>query len=151
MAGKKDKTKVFKRRQKAKQQKVKKRKLRLIKGGGGDTSGPVITERPGMPHLGAPKGFRSISFSQAIMEYGSPLVEQVKNKKSMNAAFQLSGLFWNYALSVRDGKVDLKIEKEIVKGVKTVLGLNIEETQKYDRALLERLAKVIDALQNLED
>lgn len=28
---------------------------------------------------------------------------------------------------------------------------NIEENQKYDRVLLERLAKVIEALQNLED
>ena len=28
---------------------------------------------------------------------------------------------------------------------------NIEENQKYDRALLERLAKVIETLQNLED
>jgi len=33
MAGKKNKTKISKRRQKAKQQKAKKRKLRLVKGG----------------------------------------------------------------------------------------------------------------------
>jgi len=129
MTGKKDKTRIFKRRQKTKQQKVKKRKLRLIKGGGGDTSGPAVAERPGMPHLGAPEGFRSISFSQAIMEYGAPLMEQAKNEKAMNAALQLSGLLWNYAQSVRDGKVDLKIEKEIVKGVKSALGMNTEETQ----------------------
>ena len=138
MAGKKDKTKISKRRQKAKQQKVKKRKLRLIKGGGGDTSGPEVAERPGMPHLGAPEGFRSISFSQAIMEYGSPLMEQAKNDKAMNAALQLSGIFWNYALSVRDGKVDLKIEKEIVKGAKSVLGLNKEEAQKLIQRMVAR-------------
>ncbi len=136
MTGKKDKTRIFKRRQKTKQQKVKKRKLRLIKGGGGDTSGPAVAERPGMPHLGAPEGFRSISFSQAIMEYGAPLMEQAKNEKAMNAALQLSGLLWNYAQSVRDGKVDLKIEKEIVKGVKSALGMNTEETQ----ALIKKMA-----------
>ena len=138
MAGKKNKTKISKRRQKAKQQKVKKRKLRLIKGGGGDTFGPEVAERPGMPYLGAPEGFRSISFSQAIMEYGAPLMEQAKNDKAMNAALQLSGIFWNYALSVRDGKVDRKIEKEIVKGAKSVLGLNIEETQKLIQRMVER-------------
>lgn len=71
-----------------------------------------------MPYLGAPEGFRSISFSQAIMEYGAPLMAQAENEKTMNAALQLSSLFWNYALSVRDGKVDLKIEKEIVEGIK---------------------------------
>jgi hypothetical protein len=138
MAGKKDKTKISKRRQKAKQQKVKKRKLRLIKGGGGDTSGPAVAEKPGMPNLGAPEGFRSISFSQAIMEYGAPLMEQAKNEKAMNAALQLSGMFWNYALSVRDGKVDRKIEKEIVKGVKSSLGLNKEEAQKLIQRMVAR-------------
>ena len=112
MAKKKNKTKISKRRQKAKQQKAKKRKLRLIKDGARDTSGAEVLERPGMPDLGAPEGFRSISFSQAIMEYGTPLVEQSKNENAMNAALQLSGLLWNYALSERDGKVDRKIEKE---------------------------------------
>jgi hypothetical protein len=138
MAGKKDKTKISKRRQKAKQQKVKKRKLRLIKGGGGDTSGPVVAERPGMSDLGAPEGFRSISFSQAIMEYGAPLMEQAKNDKAMDAALQLAGMFWNYALSVRDGKVDRKIEKEIVKGIKSSLGLNKEEAQKLIQRMVAR-------------
>ena len=68
MAKKKGKTKISKRRQKSKQQKAKKRKLKLIKSGGSGTSGPAVVERPGMPYLGAPEGFRSISFSQAIID-----------------------------------------------------------------------------------
>jgi len=75
MAGKKDKAKITKRRQKTKQQKAQKRKMRLIKGGAGGAMRPEVIERPGMPYLGAPEGFRSISFSQAIMEYGQPLTE----------------------------------------------------------------------------
>jgi len=138
MAGKKNKTKISKRRQKAKQQKAKKRKLRLVKGGGGDTSGPAVIERPGVPDLGAPEGFRSIPFSQAIMEYGAPLMKQTKNEKAMEAALQLSGLFWNYALNVRDGKVDQRLEKEIVKGVKYELGLNKEEVQNLVKRMVAR-------------
>ena len=61
MAGKKNKTKISKRRQKARQQKEKKRQLKLIKGEGRDISTPTFAKRPGMPHLGAPEGFRSIS------------------------------------------------------------------------------------------
>jgi hypothetical protein len=110
----------------------------LIKGGGGDTSGPEVAERPGMPYLGAPEGFRSISFSQAIMEYGAPLMEHAKNDKAMDAALQLSGMFWNYALSVRDGKVDRKIEKEIVKGTTSDLGLKKDETQKLLQKMVDR-------------
>ena len=113
MAGKKDKTKISKRRQKTKQQKAQKRKLRLIKGGARDTLRPEVFKRPGMPYLGALEGFRSISFSKAIMEYGQPLMEQAENEKTMNAVLQLSGFFWNYALSVRDGTVDLKISSSV--------------------------------------
>jgi hypothetical protein len=138
MAGKKDKTKISKRRQKTKQQKAHKRNLRLIKDGARGTSRPEVFERPGMPYLGAPEGFRSISFSQAIMEYGAPLMAQAENEKTMNAALQLSSLFWNYALSVRDGKIDLKIEKEIVEGIKSALGLNLEETRKLIKRMIAR-------------
>jgi hypothetical protein len=138
MAGKKNKTKISKRRQKARQKKEKKRQFKLIKGGGRDISTPMFAERPGMAHLGAPEGFRSISFSQAIMEYGAPVMEQVKNEKEMDAALQLSGMFWNYALSVSKGKADRKIEKEIVKAVNSVLGLNKEETQKLIQRMVKR-------------
>jgi len=75
MAGKKDKTKIDKRRQKAKQQKTKKRKLRLIKGQGGSSAESIGFERPAFSNMGAPPGFRSISFSQAMMEYAAPLME----------------------------------------------------------------------------
>lgn len=138
MAGKKDKTKISKRRQKAKLQKAKKRKLRLVKGGAGESSRPSVIERPGMPYLGAPEGFRSISFSQAIMEYGSPLAEQIKDENAMEAALNLSGLCWNYALSVQEGKADGKIEREIIKGVKSVLGLKKEEAEKLIQKMVAR-------------
>lgn len=138
MTGKKDKTKISKRRQKTKQQKAQRRKLKLIKGGARGTLRPEVFERRGMPNLGAPEGFRSISFSQAIMEYGQPLMEQAENEKTMNEVLQLSGLFWNYALSVRDGTVDLKIEKEITKEVRALLGLDMEETRKLIKRMVAR-------------
>jgi hypothetical protein len=138
MARKKNKTKISKRRQKVRQKKGKKRQLKLIKGGGRGISTPAFAEKPGMPHLGAPEGFRSISFSQAIVDYGTPVMEQVKNEKEMDEALQLSGMFWNYALSVSEGKADRKIEKEIVKVVNSVLGLNKEETQKLIQRMVKR-------------
>jgi len=88
--------------------------------------------------LGAPEGFRSISFSQAIMEYGAPLAEQIKDENALEAALNLSGLCWNYALSVQEGKADGKIEREIVKAVKSVLGLKKEEAQKLIQKMVAR-------------
>jgi len=72
------------------------------------------------------------------MEYGAPLVDQAENDKAVEATLQLAGLFWNYAISLRDGKADLKVEKEIVKEVKSLLGLNIEETQKLIKKMVTR-------------
>ena len=138
MAGKKNKSKISKRQQKAKQQKAKKRKLRLVRGGRGTTSGPTVIERPGMPDLEAPEGFRSISFSQAIMEYGAPLMEHAKDDSAMEETFQIAGMVWNYALSVREGKVDRKIEKGIVKGAKSILGLTRDETQELIKKMVAR-------------
>jgi hypothetical protein len=137
MGKKKKKTKIFKRQQKAKQHKAKKRKLRLVRTGTGKSS-PSVIERPGMPHMGAPEGFRSISFSQAIIEYGQPLLKIADNDHATEAAMQLAGLFWNYALSVRDGKRDGKIENQIVKGVKSGLGLNDEEAQELIQKMVRR-------------
>jgi hypothetical protein len=91
-----------------------------------------------MPYLGAPEGFRSISFSQAIFEYGAPLAEQIKDENAMDAALNLSGLCWNYAMSVQEGKADGKIEREIVKGAKSILGLKKEETEKLVQKMVTR-------------
>ncbi len=137
MGKKKKKTKISKRQQKAKQHKAKKRKLRLVRVGTGK-SDPSVIERPGMPHMGAPEGFRSISFSQAIIEYGQPLLKTADNDHATEAAMQLAGLFWNYALSVRDGERDGEIENQIVKGVKSGLGLNDEEAQELIQKMVRR-------------
>ena len=138
MAGKKDKAKITKRRQKTKQQKAQKRRMRLIKGGAGGAMRPEVIERPGMPYLGAPEGFRSISFSQAIMEYGQPLMELAEDEEAMNAALQLSGLFWNYAMSHRDETVDLRLEKKIIKVVKAALGLDKGKTLELIKKMVAR-------------
>ena len=139
MAGKKDKKKIAKKRQKTKQHKAKKRKLRVIKGGGdGGGSGAGFEHVPEMPQMEPPEGFRAISFSQAIMDYAKPLMVYAKNEKAINLVLQLSGLFWNYALSVRDGKVDQKIEKDIVKGVKSVLGMDKKEALSLIERMVER-------------
>ena len=139
MAGKKDKKKIAKKRQKTKQQKAKKRKLRVVKGGGGEGgSGAGFEHVPEMPQMEAPEGFRALSFSQALMEYAKPLMEDRKNKKALEAVFQLSGLFWNYALDVQKGAVDQKMEKDILAATESALKLDKQEAQSLIRTMVER-------------
>ncbi|MBW1707978.1 MAG: hypothetical protein JRJ86_22935, partial [Deltaproteobacteria bacterium] len=92
MADKKKRKRIIKKRDKVSQQKKKKRALRLVKSQ--PKLEPQVIQRPGMPYMGAPDGFRSISFSQAMMEYAKPLMERMENEDDLNKALQASGLFW---------------------------------------------------------
>jgi len=136
MADKKKRNKIIKRRAKAGQQKKKKRTLRLVKSK--PKLDPQVIERPGMPHMGAPDGFRSISFSQAMMEYAKPLMDRMENEDDLNKVLQASGLFWNYALSVERGEADERLEKEIIKAVKSTFGMDKQEADALLRQMIER-------------
>jgi len=136
MADKKKRNKITKRRAKSGQQKKKKRTLRLVKSK--PKLDPQVIERPGMPHMGAPEGFRSISFSQAMMEYGKPLMDRMENEDDLNKVLQMSGLFWNYALSVEKGEADKRLEKEITRAVKSACGMDKKEADALLRQMIER-------------
>ncbi len=77
---KKKKRDISKRRAKAREKTKRKRSLRLVKSRA--ATEPKTILRPGLPHMGAPEGFRSISMSQAIMEYAKPLFEFAKDEKN---------------------------------------------------------------------
>ena len=101
----KKKKNISKRRAKAREKTKRKRNLRLIKSRA--ATEPETILRPGLPHMGAPEGFRSISMSQAIMEYAKPLFEFAKDEKNeFNDILQVAMLIWNYAISVEEGKGD---------------------------------------------
>ena len=121
--GKKRKTDVEKRRTKSKQRAQKKRKLRLLKSS--SNQHVQVSSRPGLPHLGAPEGFRSIGMAQAMMEYAKPLMElREGNQEDFEGPVQTAMLLWNYALSVEEGRENRKIEKDILKAIMGSFGLD---------------------------
>ncbi|HID29797.1 MAG TPA: hypothetical protein EYP19_07300, partial [Desulfobacterales bacterium] len=98
-----------KRRSKAREKAKKKRRLRLVKSS--PASKPLVINRAGLPHLGAPEGFRSISFSQGMMEYAKPLMELVEgNEEDFQEVMDAAMVLWNYALSLEKGQTDKTIE-----------------------------------------
>jgi len=124
---KKKKGETDKRRAKAQEEKRKRRKLRLVKTRHPE---PRIITRPGLPHMGAPEGFRSISMAQAMMEYAKPLMKFVENdEKGFDIAMQASMALWNYSLSVKRGEEDKKTEKVLLKTLRTAFALDKEETE----------------------
>jgi hypothetical protein len=65
---------------------------------------PKVTHRPGLPHLGAPEGFRSISMAQAMMEYAKPIMKYIEdNENGLDDAMQITTMPWNYTISVERG------------------------------------------------
>lgn len=134
---KKKKGETAKRRSKAREKMKKKRTLQLVKSR--PKPEPQIIYRPGLPHMGAPEGFRSISMSQAVMEYAKPLIELVEdNEKGLNDVLQISMMLWNYALSVEQDGEDRIIEKEILKGLEANLDLDKSEAQALFTKMIQR-------------
>ena len=123
---KKKKKDISKRRAKAREKTKKKRNLRLVKSR--TATEPKTMLRPGLPNMGAPEGFRSISMSQAIMEYAKPLFEFAKDEKNeLNDTLEVVMLIWNYSISVEEGKEDKKIEDKIFKSLVQAYSLKKDE------------------------
>lgn len=143
MEDKRKRKKNIKRQAKKSQEKKKRRALRLVKSK--PKPAPQVIERPGMPHMGAPAGFRSISFSQAMMEYAKPLMNQVDNKDALEKVFNVSGLFWNYAISIERGEANKRDEKEIIRAVKKTFKMDTEEADTLLRKMIKRYSHLFPA------
>jgi len=136
---KKKKRDISKRRAKKREKTKRKRNLQLAKSRA--AMEPKTILRPGLPHMGAPEGFRSISMSQAIMEYAKPLFEFAKDEKNeLNDTLQIGMLIWNYAISVEEGKEDKKIENKILKSLASAYSLKKEEATALLTKMTDRYA-----------
>lgn len=114
--GKNKKRNALKRKQRAEQKKKSKRKFKLIKSKG-DQQRPTIVERKPLSEMEAPKGFRTISTSQAVMEYAKPLIERTESEEDLKGAYQAATVLWNYSLNIEKGENDPElatIEGEIL-------------------------------------
>ncbi|MGB2930082.1 MAG: hypothetical protein WBB70_14355 [Desulfobacterales bacterium] len=136
---KKKKRDISKRRAKASEKTKRKRNLRVVKSR--TSTEPKTILRPGLPHMGAPEGFRSISMSQAIMEYAKPLIEFAKDEENaFNNTLQISMLIWNYSISVEEGTGDKKIESKILKSLTSEYSLKQDEAAAMLTKMTDRYA-----------
>lgn len=119
---------VAKRQQQAGGNKKLKRKLKLIKLKAAQQRDMVI-ERPPMSGMAPPEGFRTISSSQAMMEYARPIMEKTESEEDLEGAMQAAMVFWNYSLALKNQKSD----PELAAMKKTIMGelresFNMDET-----------------------
>jgi hypothetical protein len=132
----KDKKKVIaKRRAQAKAKKPKKSKTKSRS----SHSTVQYRDRPAISAMDAPPGFRAVSMSQAMLEYGQPIMEFVGKGvvKDPNTAYQLVALFWNHGLSTEKGI--LTIEKnQTIRHMKTILKLKSQESAEFFDMMIQR-------------
>jgi hypothetical protein len=134
---KKKKSEAGKRRNKSRQKMKKKRSLRSMKSR--QERRTEATYRPGLPYMGAPEGFRSISMSQAMIEYGKPLMKYFEDDESaFDVAIQISMMLWNYSISVEKGYEHKEMAHEILKALREALDLNKDEAKSLLTKMMER-------------
>jgi hypothetical protein len=91
--------------------------------------------------MGAPEGFRSISMSQAMLEYAKPLYELAKDKENLlNETMQISMLIWNHAISIEEGTESKGIEKKILKSLASAYDLKNDEVTALLIKMIDRHA-----------
>jgi hypothetical protein len=135
MTKKKDKKSIEKRRAKAQE---KKRATRASKSKQALTT--QVVKRPPMADIEAPLGFRTVSFSQASMEYMKPLMDDgvVANMKELNELATISSSLWNYTIDLEEGKSDSENEAKILGQIKIKLSMNDQEARELFQKMIDR-------------
>ncbi len=112
---------------------------------GGGQSLPSLSSFMGGTGLGgggktkAPKGFRPISMTQAMIEFAAPIMAYVENGviSDPNDALQLGMHLWNFTLPRAQMK---KSRKDLVKGISRTLRLKPKEAEQFFEDMLTRKA-----------
>lgn len=142
MAKKKDKKATEKRRAKSKQEKEKKRHSKVVKEKQKSVSPPpFLMPRPAFADMEAPDGFRTVSVSQALMEFGKPLMGDAEGSPQLlNEIFGIVNGIWNYEIMLKDG-VGSKLEElkgSVIGSMKTLLKIQDDEAERLLREMIDR-------------
>jgi hypothetical protein len=138
----KNKNEMAKRQAKAKEKAKKKRQVRMGKS-------PVqLIERPPLMEMDVPKGFMTVSFSQAMVEYAKPLMDKgVKDINDLNKTMELVSTLWN--LSISNQKKDHNEYQRWIEKAKTsaknILDLDGEERDLFINEMVKRQAHLFPA------
>lgn len=133
--GKKKKKAISKRRAQTKATKSKKTKTKSHN----KSQNIQYSERPAISAIAAPPGFRSISMSQAMLEYAKPIIEFADKGiiKDLNDALQLAMPLWNYGLDTEQDILTIT-KKVVIKQLKSILKFNSQEANDFFDMMIQR-------------
>lgn len=88
-----------------------------------------------------PDGFRAVSMSQALWDYGSPLMEMIPAPEDVtkaNEVFSTVTSIWNYTLNDTLKKKDRKSKADILALIQKELGLDLNKANDFFSMMEER-------------
>jgi len=138
MARKKNKKAIAKRKERSKQKRKQKKKLMRINPGA-STPGISFVSRPAMSDIAVPEGYRSVSISQAMMEFTQPLLEYREQGEvdEINDIFSIGMALWNYGLAL-EGINTPSLKNDLIIQIQNILKLNQVEAENLFREMIER-------------
>jgi len=141
--GKDKKRNVGKRRQRANEDRKRRRKLKVIKLKEHAAQAATARRAP-LAEMEAPDGFRTVSTSQAVMAYAAPLMEKAGTEPQLQAAFQAAMGCWNYSLAVQEG--DRERERALEADLLATLRARFDMEETAAREFLAMMAARYDHL-----
>lgn len=95
--------------------------------------------RPALSDIVAPEGFRTVSMSQAMMEYAKPVMNYVEDGtvSDPNVAMLIVQSFWNYDIPSDNENSD-KIKNNILSLIRSALHLNKKESVELFEEMVQR-------------
>lgn len=93
------------------------------------------------PEIQPPDGFRKLSASQALIEFGRPLFEMVPQPNSASKANEVFGVIpeiWNFAIDEQVATLGRKTEKQIITLISRKLGWPQGKARDFFSMMVER-------------
>ena len=127
---------------KPKSKKLPKKTLKLVKSSNSSASREsLFPSGPSVPNLQPPDGFRMVSATQAIMEYGKPFIEMIPMPDDVSKANEVFGVvttIWNYSIDEKVSKRKKPSEREILSIIQEKLDLDQQKAHDFLSMMVER-------------
>jgi len=88
-----------------------------------------------------PEGFRPVSMIQALAEYARPIMAFSEGKndvENLQKSLDIARNLWNYGIKEEKGNKDEKLRAEIIRMIKTLSGLNDNESSDFFNKMIAR-------------
>ena len=125
---------------KPKSDKLPKKSIKLVKSSLPSQEDP-FSSGFSFPEVRPPDGFRGLSPTQALMEYGKPLMEMIPmldDVSKANEVFNVVTLIWNYAIDEKVSTIKKPSETEMLSLIREKSGLDQEKAQNFFSMMVER-------------